>query len=42
MAYTSSLLSGISAGIKVKTDRHQQATQTKIGIVDLHGIALKR
>lgn len=36
--YTRLLLSGISAGIRVKTDRNQQDIQTKTGIPDLQGI----
>jgi hypothetical protein len=35
---TKLLLSGISAGIKVKTDRNQQDIQTKTGIPDRQGI----
>lgn len=42
LTYTSWLLSGISAGIKVKTDKTQHATHTKTGILDRHGIDLKR
>lgn len=40
--YTSGVLSGISAGIKVNTDKNQQATNTKTGIQALCGIDRKR
>lgn len=42
ITYTNWLLSGISAGIKVNTDKNQHEMQTKIGMPDLHGIELKR
>lgn len=38
--YTRLLLSGISAGIRVKTDRNQQEIHTKTGIPDLQGIEM--
>lgn len=38
ITYTKLLLSGISAGIRVKTDRNQQDKQTKTGIPDRQGI----
>lgn len=40
--YTSRVLSGISAGIKVKMDKNQQASNTNTGIPDFRGIDLKR
>lgn len=42
LTYTNGVLSGISAGIKVNTDKNQQATNTKTGIQALHGIDRKR
>lgn len=40
--YTNTVLSGISAGIKVKMDKNQHDSHKKIGIPDFHGIDLKR
>lgn len=42
MTYTSRVLSGISAGIKVKTDKNQHDNHINSGVPDFHATNLER